>query len=58
VDRACRNKSGGSRILGQNDMWIAATALLSDLPLITEDKDFLALHERLITVHWIEAKGL
>jgi tRNA(fMet)-specific endonuclease VapC len=58
VDRACRNISGGSRTLGQNDMWIAATALLSDLPLITTDKDFLALHERLITVHWIEATGL
>jgi tRNA(fMet)-specific endonuclease VapC len=58
VDRACRNNNGGSRTLGQNDMWIAATALLSDLPLITTDKDFLALHERFITIHWIEAKGL
>ena len=58
VDRACRNNSGGSRTLGQNDMWIAATALLSDLPLITTDKDFLPLHERLITVHWIDPRGL
>jgi tRNA(fMet)-specific endonuclease VapC len=58
VDRACWSNSGGSRTLSQNDMWIAATALLSDLPLITTDKDFLALHERLITVHSIDAKGL
>jgi predicted nucleic acid-binding protein len=58
VDRACWSNSGGSRTLSQNDMWSAATALLSDLPLITTDKDFLALHERLITVHSIDAKGL
>ena len=58
VDRACRNTGGGSRTLGQNDMWIAATALLSDLPLITTDKDFLPLNERLIKVHWIDVEGL
>jgi tRNA(fMet)-specific endonuclease VapC len=58
VDRACRKNSGGSRTLGQNDMWIAATALLSDLPLITTDQDFLPLHERLIKVHWIDVEGL
>jgi tRNA(fMet)-specific endonuclease VapC len=57
VDMACRSISGGSRTLSQNDMWIAATALLSDLPLITTDKDFLPLHERLITVYWIDAQG-
>lgn len=57
VDRACRGVTGGSRTLGQNDMWIASTALLCDLPLITTDKDFLPLHERLITVHWVDAQG-
>jgi tRNA(fMet)-specific endonuclease VapC len=57
VDRACRGIVGGSRTLGQNDMWIAATALLSDLPLITTDKDFLPLHEVLITVYWIDGRG-
>jgi predicted nucleic acid-binding protein len=57
VERTCRSAIGGSRILGQNDMWIAATALLSGLPLITPDKDFLPLHERLITVHWIDEQG-
>jgi len=55
VDRACRTAIGGGRVLGQNDMWIAATALLSGLPLITTDRDFLPLHERLITVHWIDS---
>ena len=56
VDRACRSISGGSRALGQNDMWIAATALLSDLPLITTDKDFRPLHDRLITVYLIDGQ--
>lgn len=54
VDRACRGIVGGSRTIGQNDMWIASTALLSNLPLISTDRDFLHLHERLITVHWVD----
>jgi tRNA(fMet)-specific endonuclease VapC len=56
VDRACRNISGGNRTLGQNDMWIAATALLSGLPLLTTDKDFLPLHARSITVYLIDGQ--
>ena len=56
VDRGCRGVIGGSRTLGQNDMWIASTALLCDLPLVTTDKDFLPLHERLITVLWVDAQ--
>jgi predicted nucleic acid-binding protein len=56
VDRVCRGVTSGSRTLGQNDMWIASTALLCDLPLITTDKDFLPLHERLITVYWVDAQ--
>lgn len=56
VERACRGVIGGSRTLGQNDMWIASTALLCGLPLITTDKDFLPLHERLISDHWFDAQ--
>jgi tRNA(fMet)-specific endonuclease VapC len=58
VDRACRGVIGGSRMLSQNDMWIASTALLCELPLITTDKDFLPLHERLISVLWVDPKEL
>ena len=43
----------GQRI-PQNDMWIAATALLCDLPIITTDDDFNHLNGRLITVHWVD----
>jgi predicted nucleic acid-binding protein len=56
VDRACRGVIGGGRTLSQNDMGIASTALLCDLPLISTDKDFLPLHKRLIAVHWVDAQ--
>jgi predicted nucleic acid-binding protein len=56
IEQACRNVAGGERKMGQNDMWIAATALVSGLPLITTDKDFNHLHGRVITVHWINPK--
>ncbi len=40
-----------SRNMGKNDLWIAATALLLDLPLITTDNDFDHLHPNFIEVH-------
>jgi tRNA(fMet)-specific endonuclease VapC len=54
IEEACRNSAGGERKMGQNDMWIAATALVTGMPLITTDKDFNHLHGRVITVHWID----
>ena len=57
VEEHCRNARGGERKMGQNDMWIAATALQAGLPLITTDKDFNHLNDRLIQVHWVDAKG-
>ena len=54
VEEACRNTPGSDRIMGQNDMWIAATALFCELPIITTDDDFNHLHGRLITVHWVD----
>lgn len=54
VEKACRNAPGSERKMGQNDMWIAATALLCDLPIITTDDDFNHLNGRLITVHWVD----
>jgi tRNA(fMet)-specific endonuclease VapC len=57
VEESCRNAFGGERKMGQNDMWIAATALHAGLPLITTDKDFDHLDGRLIRVHWIDPKS-
>jgi predicted nucleic acid-binding protein len=54
VEDACRNASGGANNMQQNDMWIAATALVCGLPIITTDKDFNHLNGRLITVHWVD----
>jgi len=53
VEESCRTAPGGEKKLGQNDMWIAATALHTGLPLITTDKDFGHLNGRLIHVHWV-----
>jgi tRNA(fMet)-specific endonuclease VapC len=54
IEEACRSTPGGEKKMGQNDMWIAATALLSGLPLITTDKDFNHLNGRVITVNWVD----
>ena len=54
ITETCRSATGGERTMGQNEMWIAATALVSGLPLITTDKDFDHLNARLLQVHWID----
>jgi tRNA(fMet)-specific endonuclease VapC len=56
IEEACRTTSGGEHKMGNNDMWIASTAVLTGLPLITTDKDFSHLHQRLIHVHWIDPR--
>ena len=56
IEEACRSTLGGERKMGQNDMWIAATALMSGLSLITTDKDFNHLNGRVLTVHWVDPK--
>ena len=56
VENACRTNAGGERKMGQNDMWIAATAAVTGLPLITTDDDFNHLNGRMITVHWVDPK--
>jgi tRNA(fMet)-specific endonuclease VapC len=53
VDRACRKAKGGARILSQNDLWIAATAVAAGAILLTSDKDFLCLHPSPCPVHYI-----
>jgi predicted nucleic acid-binding protein len=53
LEEACRNALGGARKMGKNDIWIAATALVTGLPLITTDRDFDHLNPGLIVVHWV-----
>ena len=38
---------------GQNDLWIAATALATRAEIYTCDKDFNWLHSQYLTVHYI-----
>ncbi len=41
--------------MGKNDLWIASTALVANLPLLTTDKDFLFLRNRPLQVFWIDS---
>jgi hypothetical protein len=43
--------------MGKNDVWIAATALHTGLPLLTTDKDFLFLDNNPLKVFWINPDG-
>jgi tRNA(fMet)-specific endonuclease VapC len=54
VEQVCRIVTLSEKKMGHNDMWIAATALVTGLPLITTDKDFSHLHQHLIQVHWVD----
>ena len=47
--RIKRDLQGCGRILPENDMWIAATALASDMAVVTQDKHFSYV-ERLVVV--------
>ena len=54
VAAADSNWVQGSRNMGKNDVWIAATALHTGLPLLTTDKDFLFLNNNLLNVLWVD----
>lgn len=54
IAAACQTLPGSDHVMGNNDMWIAATAFVSGLALITTDKDFNHLNGSLITVHWVD----
>ena len=54
VSRADMGWHEGPRNMGKNDIWIAATAVSSGLPLLTTDKDFRFLHGNLAQVLWID----
>jgi tRNA(fMet)-specific endonuclease VapC len=53
IEAACRRAPSGEKKMGHNDMWIAATALLTGHPLITTDKDFNHLGGSLLQIHWV-----
>ena len=40
--------------MGKNDLWIAATAALLGLKLVTTDADFNHLHQIFIEVHTVK----
>lgn len=54
ISSADRSAARGPRNLGKNDLWIAATALYADLPLLTTDKDFRFLHNNPLQIMWID----
>jgi len=54
VSRADMTWHEGPRNMGKNDIWLAATAASSGLPLLTTDKDFAFLNGNLIQVLWID----
>jgi tRNA(fMet)-specific endonuclease VapC len=44
----------GAVKMGKNDIWIAATAIVTGQALITTDKDFLHLNGKLLQVFWVD----
>ena len=42
------------RAMGKNDVWIAATAMIAGLPLITTDRDFEHLKGTLLEVEYVD----
>jgi len=45
-----------SRNMGKNDIWIAATASVLNIELITTDKDFLHLDKEFVKIRLVELK--
>ena len=44
----------GHQNMGKNDVWIAATALVTGLPVLTADKDFNHLSGNLLDVQYVD----
>lgn len=43
-----------ARNMGKNDLWIAATAHVTQATLVTTDKDFGHLHTHFLEVDWVD----
>lgn len=54
VNRVAAQHPGGKYNLGDNDLWIAATAAATGAVLLTTDKDFRIFHPDHVTVTWID----
>ena len=50
VDKSGNLLNGAAKKMGKNDLWIAATALAIDIPVITTDGDFDHLNGTMINV--------
>jgi tRNA(fMet)-specific endonuclease VapC len=47
----------GHQNMGKNDVWIAATAMVTALPVLTTDKDFNHLNGNLLDVHYFDPQS-
>ena len=54
IERFNASVPAGAVKMGKNDIWIAATAIVTGLALITSDRDFLHLNGKLLQVFWID----
>jgi predicted nucleic acid-binding protein len=43
--------------MGKNDIWIAATAMIAGLPLVTTDNDFSHLNGKLLQVFYVDPRA-
>ncbi len=54
LSRASQSVQRGARALGDNDLWIAATAKAADAVLLTTDQDFLHFHPVHCLVQYVD----
>lgn len=52
IDNFCLERG---RVMGKNDLWIAATAALTDARLLTSDADFELLDGVYLNLEWVRA---
>ena len=52
IDNHCLDRG---RVMGKNDLWIAATAALTDARLLTSDADFKLLDGVFLYLEWVRA---
>ena len=52
IDNFCLERG---RVMGKNDLWIAATAALTDARLLTSDADFESLDGVFLNLEWVRA---
>lgn len=46
----------GHQVMGKNDIWIAATAMLTGQPILTTDQDFNHLNGKLLEVRYVNPR--